>query len=94
MFTNIARIKIFLRSLQGTRIYKKLEQQNMRIEVLMLRTQSSRRQSFQKMKVFKLIRSLLFSLKKLKLRKTNSTLKEISRLKIHRKDFESPTLNL
>ena len=60
----------------------------MRTEVLMQKTQSSRRQSFQRMKVFAQIRSQMFPLKKLRIRKTNNTLKRLSYPEIDWKEFK------
>ena len=54
----------------------------------MQKTQSSRRQSFQRMKVFAQIRSQMFPLKKLRIRKTNNTLKRLSYPEIDWKEFK------
>ena len=60
----------------------------MRTEVLMKITQFWRKQSFQRMKVFAQIRSQMFPLKKLRIRKTNNTLKRLSYPEIDWKEFK------
>ena len=60
----------------------------MRTEVLMKITQFWRKQSFQRMKVFAQIRSQMFPLKKLRIRKTNNTLKGLSYPEIDWKEFK------